>query len=131
MKSKIFNVSLPVNLLEIIDLQAKLNYSTRSEYVKTAIIARLKTDGAFNQVPQTPEQARQAQLKELLKDQKIFEDEEYQIRISVGVVAATQQHAIARADGQLTEQLSQYQLEILRYRVALKLAQVQLLTQLR
>lgn len=72
MSTKIFNLSLPPELVKVIDVQAKLHYTTRSEYIKTAIINRLKTDGAFNespeQTPQNPDQQRRAQLKAFLEN---------------------------------------------------------------
>lgn len=82
MSTKIITMSFPAELLRNIDLQAKLNYSTRSEYIKTAIIARLKSDGAFGVLPveqapaqivpvaapQDPNEAKDAQLESFLKD---------------------------------------------------------------
>lgn len=70
---KIFNVSLPQELLEIIDRQAKLNYTNRSEYVKGALLTRLKAEGALDEYgkltpPQTLEQAQKAQLEQFLKE---------------------------------------------------------------
>lgn len=47
MSTKIFNVSLPVEMLRLIDSQAKLRYETRSAYVKGALLDRLKAEGAL------------------------------------------------------------------------------------
>lgn len=72
MSVKIFNVSLPSKLLEIIDNQAKLNYSTRSEYVKQAIITRLKSENAFDEsVPtRTFHDLQRDKLKKFLEEYK-------------------------------------------------------------
>ncbi len=89
MSTKIITLSLPAELLRIISLQAKLNYSSRSEYIKSAIIARLKADGSFGvlppvkqainqptiaQVPQTPYEAQRAQLEVFLKEYELNKD---------------------------------------------------------
>jgi metal-responsive CopG/Arc/MetJ family transcriptional regulator len=70
MSTKIFNLSLPSDLVALIDTQAKREYATRSEYIKRAIMAQLKTDNAFEGLEsnKSPEEAKRAQLKEFLKN---------------------------------------------------------------
>jgi hypothetical protein len=45
---KTFNVSLPAELVETIDIQARLSYATRSEYIKQAVVTRLVAEGVFD-----------------------------------------------------------------------------------
>lgn len=74
MGAKVFNLSLPAELLVIIDDAAKLNYETRSEYIKRAIISRLKEEGVQGTLrPKSPEELRREQLKNFLA--KYNEDE--------------------------------------------------------
>ena len=72
-------MSLPVELVKIIDLQAKLHYATRSEYIKNTLIARLKSEGVLNESlehsPQDLYSLHNAQLKEFLKDYEFDEEE--------------------------------------------------------
>jgi Arc/MetJ-type ribon-helix-helix transcriptional regulator len=69
MSVKIFNLSLPKELVFLIDRQAKLRYSTRSEYIKHAIITRLKSEDAFEVAvsPPTLEELKSRQLKDFLE----------------------------------------------------------------
>lgn len=69
MATKIINLSLPPELVELIDAQAKLMYASRSEYIKRAIIAQLKEEDALDKAtaPQTPHEVRQQQLKKFLE----------------------------------------------------------------
>lgn len=97
MSTKIINISLPAELLKSIDLQAKLNYSSRSEYINDALVFRLKADGAFSMqiateempqikmalAPKNPQEAQDAHLKAFLDE----------CELTAGGVAATQQHA--------------------------------------
>ena len=48
MDSKIFNLSLPQELISLINNQAKLNYMSRNEYIKQAIVTRLKLEGILD-----------------------------------------------------------------------------------
>lgn len=66
MDSKIINMSLPTELVERLDKQARLEFSTRSEYIKRAIIAQLKTQHAFD--PETPPEDAEATLKKLNRE---------------------------------------------------------------
>jgi len=73
MRVKTFNLSLPRELVELIDSEAKRIYATRSEYIRRAIMAQLKTDGAQERTPvyHSYEEARRDHLK------KAFEAKEY------------------------------------------------------
>jgi metal-responsive CopG/Arc/MetJ family transcriptional regulator len=75
MSAKIFNLSMPSELFKVMEEQAKLNYTTRSEYIKAAVIARLKLEGAFNETLkrtfQSAEEANKAKLKEFLKEYEL------------------------------------------------------------
>jgi metal-responsive CopG/Arc/MetJ family transcriptional regulator len=66
MDVKIINISLPSELIKHVDAQAKLNYASRSEYIKRALIARLKSEGVLldSTMPayQTFEESRKARL---------------------------------------------------------------------
>lgn len=66
---------MPSELFKVMEEQAKLNYTTRSEYIKGAVIARLKSEGAFSETLkrtfQTAEEANKAKLKEFLKDYEL------------------------------------------------------------
>lgn len=46
MTSKMIAISLPEKLIKHLNAEAIVNYETRSEYVKRAIIERMKADGA-------------------------------------------------------------------------------------
>lgn len=63
---------MPKELVDLIDNQAKLFYATRSEYIKQAIMARLKADGALNgeqkAKPLTLNELRREQLKKFLSN---------------------------------------------------------------
>lgn len=79
MTSKTFNLSLPSELVSIIDTQAKLEYTTRSEYIKRSVLATLKEKGVLIEYEKhrSPEEARRAQLKEFLDaySEDTFEDD--------------------------------------------------------
>ena len=47
MGHKVFNLSLPPELLAIINNQAKLNYMSRNEYIKQALVIQLRSEGAL------------------------------------------------------------------------------------
>ena len=70
MSTKTFNLSLPSELVDLIDAQAKREYATRSEYIKRAIMAQLKADDAIDGLkdPRLVEDAKRAQLKKFLKE---------------------------------------------------------------
>ncbi|MCA9369624.1 MAG: ribbon-helix-helix protein, CopG family [Pseudomonadales bacterium] len=44
MTTKAYNLSLPVSLVQLVDKRAKKQYSSRSEYVKRAILAQLERE---------------------------------------------------------------------------------------
>lgn len=74
MSKKVFNISLPEELLSIIDHQAKLYFTNRSEYVKAAIITRLKAEKAFDEPgapPPTYEELRKKNLREAISKHTI------------------------------------------------------------
>lgn len=45
---KTFNLSLPAELVEVVDIQTRLSYSTRSAYIKQALVTRLVAEGIFD-----------------------------------------------------------------------------------
>jgi len=62
MSVKVFNISVPEELLAIIDQQVRLSFTNRNEYVKAAILTRLKTEGALGGCADGPyANARRAQ----------------------------------------------------------------------
>lgn len=50
MKSKTFNISLPKELVEELDLQASKDFSSRSDYIRKAILSQLRTEQAMNMI---------------------------------------------------------------------------------
>ncbi len=75
MSTKIINISLPTELVILIDARAKQVYATRSEYIKHAIMARLKSEGVVGDASRlrTMAELRDEQLAEFLKEQN-FQD---------------------------------------------------------
>ncbi len=68
MKTKTFNLSLPVELVELIDKQAKLCYETRSAYIKQVLLKALKKAGALElQAIEDPDKLYQALRRQKLK----------------------------------------------------------------
>ena len=51
MGTKIITLSLPLGLMEKLDIQVKREYTSRSEYIKRAVVFQLKSDGAFGDPP--------------------------------------------------------------------------------
>ena len=47
MSTKTFNLSLPQTLLEKLDKRAKIDYSSRSEYIRKAIVSQMRTEEAL------------------------------------------------------------------------------------
>lgn len=47
MSTKIFNLSLPQSLVEALDNRAKKDYSSRSDYIRKAIVNQLRADDAI------------------------------------------------------------------------------------
>jgi metal-responsive CopG/Arc/MetJ family transcriptional regulator len=47
MSTKTFNLSLPKALLEKLDKWAKIDYSSRSEYIRKAIVSQMRTEEAL------------------------------------------------------------------------------------
>lgn len=50
MKSQTFNLSLPQELVKNLDRQAKKEFSSRSDYVRRAIVNQLKTEQALEAI---------------------------------------------------------------------------------
>ncbi len=48
MASKTFNLSLPEELVESLDKQAKKDYSSRSDYIRKAIVNQLKAEASIS-----------------------------------------------------------------------------------
>lgn len=73
MGTKTINISLPYRLVDILDKQAIRSFSTRSDYIKRAIISQLEKDGALRNyedtyhIPSVEEQEKQ--LKDLKRAQ--------------------------------------------------------------
>ena len=47
MASQAFNISLPKELVEQIDEQARRDFSSRSEYIRRAVVKQLRTEQAL------------------------------------------------------------------------------------
>jgi len=47
MSTKTFNLSLPQELVRVLDERAKKDYSSRSDYIRKAIINQLRADDAI------------------------------------------------------------------------------------
>lgn len=80
MSVKIISLSLPSGLIKVVDEQAKLQYSTRSEYIKRALITRLKVEGVPSAVLQPPsnyEETRKAKLASFLENYRFTDEDEY------------------------------------------------------
>ena len=50
MASQTFNISLPKELVEQIDEQARRDFSSRSEYIRRAVVKQLRSEQALSQV---------------------------------------------------------------------------------
>lgn len=50
MASQTFNISLPQELVEQIDEQARREFSSRSEYIRRAVVKQLRTEQALQLV---------------------------------------------------------------------------------
>lgn len=50
MNTQTFNISLPRELVKKVDKQAKEEYRNRSDFIREALIARLKEKDAWNQI---------------------------------------------------------------------------------
>ncbi len=50
MASQTFNISLPRELVEQIDDQARREFSSRSEYIRRAVVKQLRTEQALQAV---------------------------------------------------------------------------------
>jgi metal-responsive CopG/Arc/MetJ family transcriptional regulator len=48
MLTKTFNLSMPSKLVDDLDKTAKSNYSSRSEYIKRAVINQMQIDSRLN-----------------------------------------------------------------------------------
>lgn len=71
------------DLISVIDNHAKLSYENRSEYIKRSVVARLKSEGAFDgpvdtpaqpetvtarKKPTSPQELKDRQLEDFLRD---------------------------------------------------------------
>lgn len=59
MATQTFNLSLPEELVKELDAQAKRDYSTRSEYVRKAIVNQLRSEQALKAVLDRANKKRQ------------------------------------------------------------------------
>jgi metal-responsive CopG/Arc/MetJ family transcriptional regulator len=50
MSTQTFNLSLPKELVEKVDKQAKKDYSSRSDFVRKAVINQLKSEQAIEEI---------------------------------------------------------------------------------
>ena len=73
MNTKVFNIAVPIELLKILDQQVKLHFTNRNEYVKRAILAQLKKEGALKDPAKqlSYNELRKENLKNYLAAQKI------------------------------------------------------------
>ena len=44
MSTKTFNLSLPQKLVEALDMRAKKDYSSRSDYIRKAVVNQMRTE---------------------------------------------------------------------------------------
>jgi len=68
MNTQTFNISLPRELVKKVDAQAKEEYRNRSDFIREALIARLRDKDAWNQIFKAGEKA--------MKDMGIKSEEE-------------------------------------------------------
>lgn len=47
MSTKTFNLSLPIALVEALDKRAKGDYSSRSDYIRKAVVNQIRTEEAL------------------------------------------------------------------------------------
>lgn len=47
MASQTFNISLPKELVELIDKQARTEFTSRSEYIRRAVVKQLRSEQAL------------------------------------------------------------------------------------
>ena len=47
MSTKTFNLSLPITLVEELDKRAKRDYSSRSDYIRKAVVNQMRTEEAL------------------------------------------------------------------------------------
>jgi len=64
MNTKIVNISLPKELVQIVDAEAALRYESRSEYIMRALVMRLDTTNIATH-PDHPKQDRHVQHNSL------------------------------------------------------------------
>lgn len=50
MSTKIFNLSLPQALVEALDNRAKKDYSSRSDYIRKAIVNQMRTEETLEDI---------------------------------------------------------------------------------
>ncbi len=68
MNAKVVNISLPTELVAVIDAEAALRFESRSEYIKRALVMRLETAHipVHPNQPKTEDQARHDSLRNYL-----------------------------------------------------------------
>ena len=59
MSTKTINISLPEELIERIDFQARAHFSNRSEYIRQAITTRLQAENALTPYTEDKEKTLQ------------------------------------------------------------------------
>lgn len=68
MKVKTLNISLPVELIEFIDVHAKLTFQTRSGYIRQVLVNQLRKQESLNKkLIDDPEKTYQMLRRERLK----------------------------------------------------------------
>ena len=50
MSSKVFNLSLPVELVEQLDKQAKKDFTSRSDYIRRAVLNQLRSEQGLTEI---------------------------------------------------------------------------------
>ncbi len=67
MTSKLIAISLPEGFITLLDAEATIRYESRSEYIKQAVIARMKADGVdITAEPRTREEVERKRLADFL-----------------------------------------------------------------
>lgn len=66
-EKRFFTLALPAELVEKLDAQAKYLYSTRTQYIKDAIVERLKKEDALCEPPVDYSEIRQQQLRHYMR----------------------------------------------------------------
>ncbi len=82
MKIKTLNLSLPIELVDLIDVQANLCFETRSGYIKRILVADLRKKGALDvykikDPEKTYQTLRRQRLQAYLSSLKLKDYNEY------------------------------------------------------